>query len=65
MSDHAGPITEEQINKFVAAFYLALDQHVPPAECATMVSDQGLQMIFPEKTLVGIGDFLAWYAGGT
>jgi hypothetical protein len=22
-------------------------------------------MIFPEKTLIGLGDFMAWYAGGT
>lgn len=65
MSDHVGPITEDEIKKFVAAFYLALDQHVPPAECAKMVADHGLKMIFPEKTLVGINDFLAWYAGGT
>ena len=58
-------ITEEQIKTFVAAWYRALDQHVPPEECARLVADQGLQMIFPEKTLVGTSDFLAWYAGGT
>ena len=23
-----------------------------------------VEMIFPEKTLHGMGDFLAWYAGG-
>jgi hypothetical protein len=65
MSHHNGPITEEQIKKFVAAWYLALDQHVPPEACAELVTGQGLQMIFPEKTLVGVSDFLAWYAGGT
>ena len=65
MSHHLGPITAEQIKKFVAAWYLALDQHVPPQECARLAADQGLQMIFPEKTLVGLADFLAWYAGGT
>jgi hypothetical protein len=59
------PITEEQIKQFVAAWYRALDQHVPPQECARLVADKGLQMIFPEKTLVGTADFLAWYAGGT
>jgi hypothetical protein len=58
-------ISEDQIKKFVAAWYLALDQHVPPAECAKLVSDNNLEMIFPEKTLHGVSDFLAWYAGGT
>jgi len=63
MSD-SRPITEAQITRFVAAWYLALDQHVPPEECAKLVADEGLEMIFPEKTLHGIGDFKAWYAGG-
>ena len=58
-------ITEQQIQKFVAAWYRALDQHVPPAECARLVADDKLDMIFPEKTLHGASDFLAWYAGGT
>jgi hypothetical protein len=58
-------ISNDQIKNFVAAWYLALDQHVPPAECAQLVSDTNLEMIFPEKTLHGVNDFLAWYAGGT
>ena len=59
------PITQDQIERFVSAWYLALDQHVPAERIAEMLADQGLQMIFPEKTLHGMGDFLAWYAGGT
>jgi len=58
-------ITLDQIKTFVAAWYQALDQHVPPAECAKLVSDKNLEMVFPEKTLHGVSDFLAWYAGGT
>ena len=58
-------ITEDQIKEFVVAWYLALDQHVPPEECAKLVADEGLEMIFPEQTLYGINDFKAWYAGGT
>jgi hypothetical protein len=61
----SNPITADQIEKFVNAWYLALDQHVPSERIAEMLADQGLQMIFPEKTLHGMGDFLAWYAGGT
>jgi hypothetical protein len=55
----------DKIKKFVAAWYKALDQHVAPEECAKFVADENLEMIFPEKTLHGMGDFLAWYAGGT
>jgi len=57
-------IAMDQIKNFVAAWYKALDQHVPPAECAKLVSDNNLEMVFPEKTLHGVSDFLAWYAGG-
>jgi hypothetical protein len=61
----ASPISIEQIKNFVAAWYRALDQHVPPAECSRMVAEDNLEMVFPEKTLHGVSDFLAWYAGGT
>src|SRR5262245_21202385 len=57
-------ITHEQIRKFVDAWYLALDQHIPAADCAALVSDD-VEMIFPEKTLHGVNDFKAWYGGGT
>jgi hypothetical protein len=57
-------ITQEQIQKFMDAWFLALDQHVPVAECAKFVAED-VEMIFPEKTLHGISDFKAWYAGGT
>jgi len=58
-------LSNDQIKNFVAAWYRALDQHVPPADCAKFVSDINLEMVFPEKTLHGVSDFLAWYAGGT
>jgi hypothetical protein len=58
-------LSMDEIRKFVTAWYRALDQHVPPAECAKLVADDNLEMIFPEKTLHGINDFLAWYGGGT
>jgi len=56
-------ITEQQIRDFVAAWYLALDQHAPIEQCATLVADD-VEMIFPEKTLHGKADFLAWCIGG-
>ncbi len=59
------PITEEQIRKFAAAWFLALDVHAPTEECVKLLADSELRMIFPEKTLYGISDFKAWYVGGT
>jgi hypothetical protein len=56
-------ITEQQIQNFVTAWYLALDQHAPIEQCATLVADD-VEMIFPEKTLHGKNDFLAWCIGG-
>ncbi len=58
-------ITQEQVRKFVEAWYQALDFHVPVADAAAFVADEGLEMIWPEKTFQGIDNFKAWYAGGT
>ena len=58
-------VTQEQIQAFAAAWYQALDFHVPTEEILKLVADENVSMIFPEKTLHGVGDFLAWYAGGT
>jgi hypothetical protein len=57
-------LTVAEINEFVTAWYIALDQHAPLEECGRLVSDD-VEMIFPEKTLHGRADFLAWCAGGT
>jgi hypothetical protein len=64
MSDH-NKLTEANIKAFAAAWYQALDFHVPTEEICKLVAADGLQMIFPEKTLRGLNDFKAWYAGGT
>jgi hypothetical protein len=61
----SGPITEEQIKSFAAAWYRGLDVHAPAEELAQLVADPDVEMIFPEKTLHGVDDFKAWYAGGT
>ena len=58
-------VTQEQIQAFAAAWYQALDFHVPTEEILKLVADDNVSMIFPEKTLHGVGDFLAWYSGGT
>src|SRR3954465_6467423 len=56
-------ISMNAIKQFVAAWYLALDNHAPTEELASLVTDD-VQMIFPEATLPGIADFKAWYSGG-
>lgn len=59
------PITEAQITRLATAWLQALDMHVPVEDCAKFLADSGLEMVFPEKTLHGLSDFKAWYAGGT
>lgn len=54
----------ELIDAFAAAWYHALDIHAPTAECEKLLAGDDLEMIFPEKTLRGLSDFGAWYAGG-
>ena len=46
------------IKQFVAAWYLALDNHAPTEDLAALLTDD-VQMIFPEATLPGIADFKA------
>ena len=58
-------ITEEEVKRFAAAWFVALDVHAPNDECVRFLADEGLEMIFPEQTLQGVSDFLAWYSGGT
>lgn len=57
--------TTENLAAFAAAWYRALDVHAPTETCAALLAPEGLRMIFPEKTLHGLDDFAAWYAGGT
>lgn len=55
----------ENLEAFARAWYRALDEHAPTETCVALLAPEGLEMIFPEATLQGLGDFAAWYAGGT
>src|SRR5690242_17739086 len=55
------PITEQQIRKFVEAWYLALDRHVSPEEGYTFVADKGLNIHFPDGDLVDFPSFKKWW----
>ncbi len=60
MSD-ATPLTQENIKRFAAAWYLALDQHVPIEECYKLLADEGLRMQFPDGDIHDLGGFKTWY----
>ena len=55
------PLTKEEIEEFVAAWYHNLDVHVPLAEMLDMVADEGSEFRFPEVTSHGKDEFTAWY----
>ena len=42
------PLTEAEINQFVAVWYRFLDFHVPIAEIYSLLADKGLDMQFPD-----------------
>lgn len=58
------PFSPENLQAFATAWFLALDNHVPTSEIVNLLSPD-TQLIFPEKTLPTLNDFIAWYAGGT
>ena len=57
------PFNDDTVRRFAAAWYLALDNHAPVEDLSALLADD-VQMVFPEKTLPGLADFQAWYAGG-
>jgi hypothetical protein len=57
-------ITEEQIEKFVKAWFLALDRHVSREEVSRFLADTDLEMLFPGEPLRSLDEFAVWYQGG-
>jgi len=54
-------LTHQQIESFVAGWYLALDRHDPVADAFTFLADRGLDMRFPDGTIHDFATFKAWY----
>ena len=54
-------LTLPEIQKFVAAWYLALDQHAPIQTCNDMLADNGLRVIFPDGDITDLASFKTWY----
>jgi hypothetical protein len=55
-------LTAANIEKFVAAWFYALDIHAPVAECQSYLASRELEMIFPERILRSYADFSEWLA---
>jgi hypothetical protein len=56
-----GSITEEQIKSFVAAWYRALDNHVPIEEAFAFLADEELHVQFPDGDIRDFDGFKGWY----
>lgn len=56
-----GALTEGEIKEFVAAWYRALDFHVPIEEAATFLADEGLHVVFPDGDITDFASFKKWY----
>ncbi|MHB8620813.1 MAG: hypothetical protein ACYDAG_14775 [Chloroflexota bacterium] len=54
-------MTEERIHRFVAAWFLALDQHAPIEQCYALLADEGLRMQFPDGDIHDLASFKKWY----
>jgi len=57
------PLSQAEIEAFVAAWYRKLDLHAPPEELLPLVAEQGLEMQFPEGPISGVDGFRRWYEG--
>jgi hypothetical protein len=57
------PLDELEVRQLVTAWYKDLDVHAPLVDLLPKVSDQGLEMRFPEATLHSVAEFEAWYGG--
>lgn len=55
------PFSENNIKEFAAAWYRALDFHVPISEAYSFLADQGLNMQFPDGDIRDFDSFKKWY----
>jgi len=55
------PISEQQIRIFVAAWYQALDFHLPIEQVYPLLASDGLVMSFPDGDIKDQASFKVWY----
>ncbi len=51
----------DNVKAFVAAWYLALDQHVPIENAYKLLADDGLNVQFPDGDIRDFDSFKKWY----
>ena len=54
-------MTIDQINRFVAAWYQALDFHIPIEQVYPMLAESGLNVQFPDGDIKDFASFKVWY----
>jgi len=54
-------ITDQQIQEFVAAWYQALDFHLPIQQVYPLLASEGLVMSFPDGDIKDLASFKVWY----
>lgn len=54
-------ITMERLEAFAAAWFLALDEHVPLEQAYSFLADADLRMQFPDGDIRGLDTFRTWY----
>lgn len=59
------PLTETEVKQLVDDWYLKLDVHAPVEELLPLLTDDSLEMKFPEATLHDRAEFKQWYEGVT
>ena len=53
---------EQDIERFVAAWYYTLDIHAPAAVCRSFCAEEDFEMAYPERTLRSYTDLDEWLA---
>ncbi len=57
----SNPLTDDNIKKFAAAWFYALDVHAPFEEITRFLADTGLRMNFPDGDVTDMASFKKWY----
>jgi hypothetical protein len=59
--NQTNPLNEENIRRFAAAWFLALDVHAPVEECWRFLAETDLDMRFPDGKICDFASFKTWY----
>ncbi|GIE30760.1 hypothetical protein Ait01nite_038050 [Actinoplanes italicus] len=52
----------DSVSAFAALWFGYLDVHAPEQQLVDCLADDGLVMVFPERTLRSVAEFRDWYA---